>query len=409
MSVRFLLIPDLHFGAPEQIGSEPFRAGESEADWLVSAYKRMPERWSPDVILATGDLTTKVDQVGFTAAKGFFTRLKEEFPDAALFITPGNHDVAALDSKPGTLAPFYPTVQPDAAYERFFDTTSALLTSPDVASGEHLASFLHVIHSDSESPPVCLMGLNSSRLERPACIGLGYVGVDQFSALLLGGLKAPLRDYYESGRPIFGLAATHFHPLPQSLPAGQQFHEGFPELYKRLQRCTVSFLTDSSQLLGALADARFTVLAHGHSHQPPCARRVFGYSLDPGRPINQWGDTDTPDRESPLHVIDGGHFRPDGTSGLRHFALFDFVRQNGNSSNTVEVPRAGEVRQAVTSVRGRPDHCRSFCGLGAIKSGVQDSTYHRTTQCSAAPVQVIPQTCRSRSPRLSSPPGWSGP
>ena len=109
MSVRFLVIPDLHFGAPEQSESDPFRAGALEADWLIGAYKHMPERWPPDVILATGDLTTKVDQVGFTEAKGFFTRLKEEFPDAALFITPGNHDVAAIDSKPRELAPFYPT------------------------------------------------------------------------------------------------------------------------------------------------------------------------------------------------------------------------------------------------------------------------------------------------------------
>lgn len=343
MSVRFLLIPDLHFGAPGDIredpapDSDPAAVGRQEAEWLIQALDRQrpsaarpngTPRIFPEVILATGDLTNGTSDAGFQAARAFFRALKDEFGDASIFVTPGDHDADRFVSARF----FHPTIRNAGAFQRFHAALDGIITEPAVVNPDDPCSFLHVL-APPGAPNICVIGLNSVRLDRPTCADHGYVGLDQWSELLLRGLDGPLAPYRSEESSVFGLALTHCHPLPAA--RSSSVHEGALAQDCRLRTCPANPLADPADLLGALSDAGIAMLVHGHSHKIPSVRSVRGYTLDTQLNI-PWGSEGSV-KQWPLLVADGGRFHHGARRDVRQFVVLTYEPWEKGGESQVHV------------------------------------------------------------------------
>jgi hypothetical protein len=298
MPTRLLLIPDLHF-----LGSTD---GEKEAGTLIGAYRELFPGQPVQLIISVGDLSDRAAPDGFMAAKTFFASLRGEFEVPILF-TPGNHDLKS------SLEPsFYSLVREEEAFERFAPMKSFSEGARVSFVDGHPQSFVAFVEG-RDGPPVCIFGVNSSRIQRPACLGLGYVGLDQLVELREAADNLLYDELRRKDRRPFALAVTHYNLLPAAhwTPDLSDFMLDFFDTYRRSK---LSFLIDSAPCLSFMEEHNILRLAHGHSHQPPVMLHVRGYcKAREGR------------TSQPIKVVDVGKFvQREESSGARAFTILDY-------------------------------------------------------------------------------------
>ncbi|MHB8641693.1 MAG: metallophosphoesterase family protein [Gaiellaceae bacterium] len=195
MPTRVLHISDLHVGA-----------AAAQAEWALAP---LIERFDPELVLVSGDLTNRGTPAQHAAAAGLLRGLGR-----TLLVVPGNHDI------PYTFpARFTHTF---AEFERQWETAEPVYRSPQIVA----------------------VGLNSVRAWRHQSGGIRPAQLEHAAAALRVGEGTPLR-----------IAVLHHHLI------------GAPW---RTRKRPVARRND---VLAALVDAGAELIVAGHIHQGAVAER----------------------------------------------------------------------------------------------------------------------------------------
>src|SRR6266404_2667191 len=204
------------------------------------------------LVLVTGDLTWAGDPHEFANAQKFLEGLcsKLGLHNSQVVIVPGNHDIEWRDEKGDV------------------DDNAELNYANFCASfygAEPEEPFLRIHRFLINERPVCIIGLNSCRIESKENAGLGFVGREQLR-LALRFLNSNHRDNE------LRIALVHHHLMPVN------YIEGIDWESKK-----VSIMLDAEAVLRSLVFARTRLVLHGHQHQPfiSIVRRIVDGFVDP--------------------------------------------------------------------------------------------------------------------------------
>ena len=259
-----LHLSDLHFGDyhayrnPLAKGKMPSK--EFLFDELISDLKSI----EPDIvnniglILVTGDLTWRSDPHEFSNASAFFEQLRIEcgLSSHHIVVVPGNHDIEWLDSS-GKIDD-----NAELNYRNFYQ---GLYNSRPTKT--LLKIIRYNVENSGQKYNLCVIGLNSCRLESEENAGYGYVGRDQLRIV---------QEYLDRNKDgiDYIIAVLHHHVLPVN------YIEDFDPQSKR-----ISLLLDSESVIQLLCsyENKACAILHGHQHQPYFSqiRRIIpGYIKD---------------------------------------------------------------------------------------------------------------------------------
>jgi predicted phosphodiesterase len=268
-SSRLLVLSGLHFEGPQ-----PDPIGEAEL--IIDALRDCPV----DAILLMGDYTSKADLTGFHACAAFVNRLKAALSENPLPLIRlvGNHDVVFQKGD----SPYDQLIRHREALRRYEENFSSVVSpSPGVASGPSTWT-IHRIQgkpdpNGKEAPVVWIYGFNSSRLETPPFVGLGYLGVDRIYEAISAVDGNQSGNFPAGSTNEIAIAVTHYNPLPVDLDEGKGNADHLTDISRRSSKRTLSFLADDSDLLAAIETLGIGVLAHGHTHSPHHMVEISGY------------------------------------------------------------------------------------------------------------------------------------
>lgn len=212
------------------------------------------------LVLVTGDLTWQGDAHEFANAHNFLKGLCNELGLHAsqVAVVPGNHDIEWRDEKGD--------IDENANYNYYQFSKNFYVAEPKPEE-----MFLRIHRFEIMGRPVCVIGLNSCRIENKENAGLGYVGREQLDAALrfLHELYPP-KGYRP--RDELRIALVHHHLMPVN------FIEDIEWKDKR-----VSIMLDAEGVLRSLMFAGVRMILHGHQHQPFASdvRRIVNGFVDP--------------------------------------------------------------------------------------------------------------------------------
>jgi predicted phosphodiesterase len=262
-----LHLSDLHFGLGHgfrnQLATEKGnRLGrESLLEALLRDLKALKITESQiALVLVTGDLTWQGDAHEFANALNFLKALCNELGlhTTQVVVVPGNHDIEWRDDKGD--------IDENANYNYYQFSKNFYVAEPKPEE-----MFLRIHRFDILGRPVCIIGLNSCRIENKENAGLGYVGREQLETALRF-----LHDLYppKGHRPQneLRIALVHHHLMPVN------FIEDIEWKDKR-----VSIMLDAEGVLRSLMFAGVRMILHGHQHQPFASdvRRIVNGFVDP--------------------------------------------------------------------------------------------------------------------------------
>jgi 3',5'-cyclic AMP phosphodiesterase CpdA len=290
--VTILHISDLHFDDPAGRGKEEkdnvhrYKQGPTsatstlEADLVEDLAQRL--KVIPDFIAASGDITYQSQRGGHSEAEKFFLRLRallarkfaQEAPAyfkslsrhekerwqhhnlgkmparlydvARLLVVPGNHDIG--------WKPTSATTEEDSYRDFYFKI---------YGSNAH-ELLMHLCYDPDLD--VALVGFNSAQLE-PKHNGLGYVDPRQIRE----GRELVQARREQAGRPRYPnntlrIAVIHHHLVQVN-----------PIQYEEFKAGHFGVMINAEDFMRNLIRERFSLLLHGHQHQPFAAleRRFF--------------------------------------------------------------------------------------------------------------------------------------
>lgn len=242
-NATFLHLSDLHFGGMLQNqGAGPIAwIGGARHDFTllvelltwINVYKGKTGKVI-DLVLVTGDVTTSADPLAFEEVNNFLRWSKYVSPRAKIglemgemvLIVPGNHDT--------WFTRLYISFPRQAECYKYLYFQSFPQLRQFEVSGQKFT--------------FCLLDSNLTR-RRPQNVSRGRVGTDQMNqvALQISGLSPQEKDFWESSIRI---AMLHHHVyLPQALKE---------EKYTKM--------VDASEVLQALRNHGFHMVAFGHKH-----------------------------------------------------------------------------------------------------------------------------------------------
>lgn len=253
---KILHISDPHFS--EDVGR--FLYAKRRDDWADAVVEKLIiQKWIPDVIVISGDLTYAGDVADFDVARTCIEQLRGLLQQSgtqsspALVIVPGNHDIRwKVDGEP---AKELQRLAGYRSFQRTFFQTSDI-NAYDCTS--HIGDDLIVV------------GLNSARIETEETAGLGYVGQEQLQVAL-----RPLREATTLGVSAARVAVLHHHLLPVV------WSERLPDVGRAGR---YSLTLDAEAVQQKLIDSGVELVLHGHQHQP-FIREIIDY-LGGGRQHN---------------------------------------------------------------------------------------------------------------------------
>jgi 3',5'-cyclic AMP phosphodiesterase CpdA len=230
-------------GKPETIVRDPL---------FVSLFDYVKAEWEkPDLIILTGDITTRAAPVEFLQAESFLNVLRSLWgdPQVAIFMVPGNHDVSwdilGLDDKSPygyrglRFAPYFL-----AARRERFETH----TIHDIKSSEshHIVHFLEL-----GTPSLAIAGINSAvEDERDTKPHHGYVADRQLEVL---------KSRVSSCSADLKIVALHHHIRPLRDPPRWRDY---------------SAAVNAQALTDLLAPLKIDLVLHGHRHCPNYDKHV---------------------------------------------------------------------------------------------------------------------------------------
>jgi len=304
-----LHLSDLHFGPchvfRNELGSSlvPRFAKESLADALLSDLE-MAGIASSDIalLLITGDLTWGADAHEFANATELINILTNAFGIhvSQVVVVPGNHDIEWRDGK-GDIDP-----SAELNYAAFSRQLYGLQPHDTLMR-------IHQYHICARN--VCVLGLNSCRLESRKDAGLGFVGREQLGAALR--FLRELGDDHQQLR----IALLHHQLLPVN------FVEDIDSETKRL-----SMTLDAEAVIRNLICAGVRVVFHGHQHQPYVAeiRRIIEGFVNPLRRSSEGQRAGSDCLDGTLAVVGGGSIGVDRSHlnvvGRNCYNIIDFGR-----------------------------------------------------------------------------------
>jgi 3',5'-cyclic AMP phosphodiesterase CpdA len=260
---RFALhLSDLHFGTyhtyRNELGSPitPRFAKETMAEALIADLEAINISYSDiALVLITGDLTWCGDAHEFANTERLISVLTNAFGlhVSQVVVVPGNHDIEWRDEKGD--------VDPNAELNYSVFSRQLYGVAPD-------DTFLRIHQYRIANRVVCVLALNSCRLESRQNAGLGFVGSEQ-----LGLALRFLRDITADPSQL-RLALVHHHLLPVN------YIEGIDAETKR-----GSMTLDAEAVIRNLIAAGVRVVFHGHQHQPYVSeiRRIVEGFVSPFR------------------------------------------------------------------------------------------------------------------------------
>ena len=312
-----LHLSDLHFGVHHVFRNElasptmPRVANESLAEALFSDLEAVGiSHQEIALLLITGDLTWSADSHEFANAQKFVSTLTNAFGlhVSQVVVVPGNHDIEWRDEKGD--------VDPNAELNFAAFSHQIYGTDPD-------PTFLRMHQYQILGRNVCIIALNSCRLESRQNAGLGFVGREQ-----LGVASRFLRDTTTSS-PQLRLALLHHQLLPVN------FIEGVDLESKR-----GSMTLDAEAVIRSLICAKVRVAFHGHQHQPYVAelRRIIRGFVNPLKPLSNEPGDQTDELDGTLAIVGAGSIGVDrghlNVVGRNCYNIIDFGDMHAISIKT---------------------------------------------------------------------------
>jgi predicted phosphodiesterase len=319
-----LHLSDLHFGAHHVFRNElaspttPRIAKESLAEALLSDLEAIGiGNQDIALVLITGDLTWSADAHEFANAQKFVSGLTNAFGIhvSQVVVVPGNHDIEWRDEKGD--------IDPNA--ELNFATFSRQLYGTDPHD-----TLLRVHQYQIMNRKVCVVALNSCRLESRQNAGLGFVGREQIGVALRF-----LRDT-RTDDPQLRMALLHHQLLPVNYVEGVD-----------LESKRGSMTLDAEAVIRSLICAKVRVVFHGHQHQPYVSeiRRIIQGFVNPLKPLAN-GPKDQADQLDGTLAIVGG-----GSIGVERSHL-NIVGRNCYNIVDFGLPQAISIKTRVQSPVG---------------------------------------------------------
>jgi 3',5'-cyclic AMP phosphodiesterase CpdA len=255
-----LHLSDLHFGVHHafrnELGSakEPRLGKETMAEALIEDMRLIDVKLEQvALLLVTGDLTWTGDAHEFANAASFLENLRNAFGLhlSQIVVIPGNHDIEWRDGK-GDIDPNAELNYRQFCYQLYHSHAEE--------------SFLRVHQFMLDDRYLCIIGMNSCRIESKENAGYGFVGREQLTYLL--------KFLHENKRnqKQLNIALIHHHLLPVN------HVEDFSSDDRR-----ISLTLDSEAIMRNLIGARVPLVLHGHQHQPYISqvRRIVQNFVDP--------------------------------------------------------------------------------------------------------------------------------
>lgn len=257
-----LHLSDLHFG-PNHGYRNPLSAGNpTSKSQLIEDLVEDIQAWNPEVlnkiglVLITGDLTWNANPHEFSNAARFTEQLQEEFglSNCHIVVVPGNHDIEWLDNE-GNI-----DINANLNYSNFYKTIYGTLP---------METMLKINQFKLDGKNVCIIAINSCRLESKENAGYGYVGYDQLKKI---------KEYLERNKNNidYSIALLHHHVLPVN------HMEEYDPKSKR-----ISMLLDAEATISTLVASGVNAILHGHQHQPyySVLRRIIPDYIQNGNKI----------------------------------------------------------------------------------------------------------------------------
>lgn len=252
--MKILHISDLHIGGEEN---------KSSAEMIINAITKSKEKGTdlyPDLLVVTGDFTTKGLPGEFESARKYIADIKRAFPAIKdCVIVPGNHDYlwredgfsVAKDKR-------------DINYKNFRSLcrSDKLCRIYPVGLPKPIKNLLEnylitCSFTQSDGYALLLIGLNSDMLDSEERAGQGYFEKEQLVAC------DKLIKYYQTlckknNIKLITTAAFHHHILPVSSVE-----------HDTLKRAGKFSLTlDARRVLNFFMEKKIQLAIHGHQHQP---------------------------------------------------------------------------------------------------------------------------------------------
>lgn len=188
------------------------------------------------LIIVSGDLTWQANPHEFSNVFDFFDKLKNYFglSNKHVIIVPGNHDIEWLDEK-GNI-----DSNAELNYFNFYQRFYNVLPEK---------TFMRIGKFDINGKILCVVGLNSCRLESMENAGFGYIGDEQLRKV---------QEYLDLNEDINTICVVcHHHLLPVN------YIEEISVNDKK-----VSMMLDAGLVIRTLLASKTNIVLHGHQHQP---------------------------------------------------------------------------------------------------------------------------------------------
>lgn len=219
------------------------------------------------LVLITGDLSWQANPHEFANAEKFIEELKKSLgiENQQIVIVPGNHDIEWMTPN-GKI-----DANAELNYRYFYRHIYNYEPNDTLTKISRYSYYIDNNEGDDrmDERHICVIALNSCRLESPESAGYGYVGSKQLKMV---------QQYMNQHRGEFDytIAMLHHHVLPVNYVEEYDFSDK-----------KVSMLLDAESVISTLLGCGVNVILHGHQHQPyfsSIERIIPGY-IDGGRKV----------------------------------------------------------------------------------------------------------------------------
>lgn len=256
-------LSDIHFGDnhgfKNPLGGKQNLVAKQELCDAILEDLRVQGIFTDDIaiIIISGDLTWRANPHEFSNALDFLRKLKNYFglSNKQIIIVPGNHDIEWVDEN-GNI-----DSNAESNYFNFYHSFYNVLPEK---------TFMRIGKFKVAGKVICIIGLNSCRLESMSNAGFGYVGYEQL---------CKMQQYLNANKDIDIICAVcHHHLLPVNYLEEISINEK-----------KISMMLDAELVIRTLIANGVNVILHGHQHQPYYSqiRRIISEYVDQfGKKVN---------------------------------------------------------------------------------------------------------------------------
>ena len=249
-SITILHILDLHYSEHHRDYDSSFKGFPDRSqtwEYICSDLESLGyiEDRKVDYIIVSGDLTWNGNPNQFEWANKFLGNLTKglKINRKNVLIVPGNHDITWVEEDESKENKLLPKEDANLNYRSFYNNFYGKKPERYYLS--------QVIFGEN----VAVVGLNSCRIESEKNAGLGFVSDKQFNACMKKVKAEISKD--KLNPDCTKIAVLHHHIVPVS------HLELIPDKPNKL-----SLILDAESMMKSLLEEGFSMVLHGHQHQP---------------------------------------------------------------------------------------------------------------------------------------------